>query len=203
MSSAKKLDQTQKMDPFRTRKTKSVSRKIEDTLAPPKDIKEAIDAFREAQEQARHFEGETVVYKDQILDFARKELAKRIFHGAPGTFKMEGNETLVTYIIQDSSAGLTEEESEQFAAQWGGNAAADLIEKDFATIRMDPQVLKANYEKIVGALQILGPEVLENLFKPMLLKAKEGSLERIKKYVKSEEEFIEILKQLKIKNYIK
>ena len=46
-------------------------------------------------------------------------------------------------------------------------------------------------------------DVLENLFKPMLMKAKPGAVEAAKRYAKSPEDMREIIKQLKIKNYIR
>jgi hypothetical protein len=110
---------------------------------------------------------------------------------------------MVTYVVMDASAGLTEEDAEEFAKNYGKDAAEDLIVRDFASIKFDAKVLEANYDKVVEALQTLPPEVLENLFKPMLMKASPGAAERAKKYSKKPDELLEILKSLKIKNYIR
>jgi hypothetical protein len=110
---------------------------------------------------------------------------------------------MVTYVVMDASAGLTEEEVEAFAERWGDKAAEDLITKDFASIRFDGQVLEANYDAIEEALKRLPQEVLESLFKPMLMKAKSGAVERAKNYAKTPDELKQLIEQLKIKNYIR
>ena len=48
---------------FKTRKTREPEADAGDTLTPPEQIAQAIDAFREAQEQAKHFEGEATFKK--------------------------------------------------------------------------------------------------------------------------------------------
>lgn len=198
-SAAKK----KKVDPFKTKKTRETPQGAADTLTPPADIKQAIDAFRECQEQAKHFEGEATIYKDQITEYARTEYTKRVFSGIQGSFKILGDETMVTYVVQDSSAGLTDEDVETFTERWGKKASEELIEKDFRSIRFDADVLAANYDAIVDALQELPAEVLEKLFKPMLMKAKHSALETAKKYAKNPDELRELLEQLKLKNYIR
>ncbi|MBX9767262.1 MAG: hypothetical protein K2X47_08330, partial [Bdellovibrionales bacterium] len=75
--------------------------------------------------------------------------------------------------------------------------------RDFASIKFDAKVLEANYDAVVKALQTLPAEVLENLFKPMLMKARPGAAEGAKQYAKNPTELLEILKSLKIKNYIR
>ena len=56
---------------------------------------------------------------------------------------------------------------------------------------------------MVEALQQLPKDVLDNLFKPMLLKARPGAVEKAKKHAKSAEELRELIQQLKIRNYIR
>ncbi len=192
-----------KSDFFKTRKTRETEQEAGDTLTPPAEIKEAIDAFRDAQEQAKHFEGEATVQKDAINEYSLKEFSKRALKGKGRSFKLLGDQSMVTYIVMDASAGLTEEDVEAFKERWGDEAADDLIARDFASIRFDGEVFEANYDAIVEALQTLPKEVVENLFKPMLLKAKSGAVERAKQYVKSPEELKEMIQQLKIRNYIR
>lgn len=192
-----------KVDPFKTKKTKTVATKVNDTVTPPDDVQKAVDAFREAQEQAKHFEGEATVAKDKIQDFCHLEFAKRLLGGVDSSFKVMGEETMVTYIVADSSAGLTDEDLASFAERWGDEAAEELITRDYMSIRFDPKVLEANYDAVVEALQVLPPDVLENLFKPMLMKARQGAAEKARKFAKTPEAMKEILSQLRMKNYIK
>ncbi|MBY0470396.1 hypothetical protein K2X30_04445 [bacterium] len=190
-------------DPFKTRKTRTDKAESADTLTPPAEVARAIDQFREAQDQAKHFEGEATIHKDVILNFTEKEYSKRLLNGMNKSFKVLGDETMVTYVIMDASAGLTEEDAEDFAKAWGEEAAEDLIVRDYASVRFDGKVLEAHYDAVVEALQVLPEEVLSNLFKPMLMKARPGAAEGAKRYAKKSEDLRDLLKQLKIKNYIR
>ena len=60
-----------------------------------------------------------------------------------------------------------------------------------------------NWQEVMQNPKALPEDVLENLFKPMLLKAKSGAVERAKKYAKTQDELLEIIQQLKIRNYIR
>lgn len=202
-SSKKAAATKSKSDFFKTRKTREQEQEAGDTLTPPAEIAEAIDAFREAQEQAKHFEGEATIQKDAITEYSLNEFAKRALKGRARSFKVMGEQSMVTYVVMDTSAGLTDDDVEAFKERWGEEAAEDLIMKDLASIRFDGEVFEANYDAIVEALEVLPKDVLENLFKPMLLKAKPGSVEKAKKYVKNAEELRELLQQLKIRNYIR
>lgn len=190
-------------DFFKTRKTREAEPVAGDVIDAPEEIAEAIDAFREAQDQAKYFEGEATVQKNAINDYSLKEYAKRVFKGKGKSFKLKGNENLVTYIVMDASAGLSEDDVDAFREQWGDEAADDLITRDFASIRFDGEVLEANYDAVVEALKTLPRDVQENLFKTMLMKAKPGAVERAKKYAKTPEELRELIQQLKIRNYIR
>ena len=192
-----------KIDPFKTKKAKAETSDASDTLSPPKEIAQAIDQFRECQDQAKHFEGEATIHKNTILNFSEDEYVKRLLNGKNTSFKVLGEETMVTYVVMDSSAGLTEEDVEEFSKNFGKEAAEDLIVRDFASIKFDAKVLEANYDAVVGALQSLPSDVLENLFKPMLMKARSGASEGAKSYAKKPADLLEMLKSLKIKNYIR
>lgn len=192
-----------KKDFFKTRKTRENEQEAGDTITPPEEIASAIDAFRDAQEQAKHFEGEMTIHKDEINEYSLKEFSKRVLKGKGKSFKLMGEQSMVTYVVMDASAGLTDEDVESFRERWGDKAADDLIVKDLASIRFDGEVFEANYDAIVEALEVLPKDVLENLFKPMLMKAKSGAVERAKNYAKTPEELREIIQHLKIRNYIR
>ncbi len=200
---AKATVKAKKIDPFKTKKTKTETSDANDTLSPPKEVAEAIDAFRECQDQAKHFEGEATIHKNTILNYSEDEYVKRLIGGKNNSFKVLGEETMVTYVVMDASAGLTEEDLEEFTKSYGEDAAEDLIVRDYGSIKFDAKVLEANYDAVVAALQNLPAEVLENLFKPMLMKARSGASEGAKKYAKKPDDLLEMLKSLKIKNYIR
>ncbi len=189
--------------PFKTRRTREPEAQVSDTLEPSKDIKQAIDQFREFQEQAKHFEGEATVQKDIVLQYGQEEYAKRVLNGKNRSFKVLGDQSMVTFVVMDSSAGLTEEEVEAFRERWGDEAADELITNDLGSIRFDAKVLEANFDAVVEALQVLPKSVFEALFKPMLMKATPEAVEKAKAYAKSKDELKELIQQLKIKNYIR
>ena len=195
--------ETKKVDPFKTKKTRTEAAPAGDTLSPPPEVAEAIDAFRECQDQAKHFEGEATIHKNVVLAYSEEEYVKRLITGKNTSFKILGEETMVTYVVMDASAGLTDEDVEEFSRTWGKEAAEELIVRDFGSIKFDAKVLEENYDAVVEALQTLPAEVLENLFKPMLMKARPGAAEAAKRYAKKPDDLLEILKSLKIKNYIR
>lgn len=192
-----------KNNPFKTRKKRESPKAESNTIEAPEDIAQAIESFRECQEQAQHFEGEAVVFKNKIMNYAQEQYIQKAFKGDADSIKITCAENMVSYIVQDSSAGITEEEKEQFASEWGQQAADDLIGNDFSSIKFDAKVLANNYEEVVSALQALPNHILENLFKPMLLKAKPSALEKARKYAKDPEELKQLMIRLKLKNYVK
>src|SRR3954464_11489920 len=157
---------SKKPDPFKTRKTKTETSQPGDTITPPEEIQTAIDAFREAQDQAKHFEGEMTIQKDVIVNFSEQEYTKRLMNGLNDSFKLLGQETMVTYVVMDAGAGLTDEDTADFAKRWGKQAAEELIVRDYGSIRFDGKVLEAHYDAVVAALQTRPEEVVENLLKP-------------------------------------
>ncbi len=191
-------------DPFKTRKSREApASETADTLTPPEEVAKAVDAFREFQEQAKHFEGEASVQKEIVVDYGQQEYSKRVLKGMNRSFKVLGEQSMVTFVAMDASAGLTEEDVDAFKEQWGEKAAEDLITRDLASIRFDGEVLEANYDAVVKALQSLPKDVREGLFKPMLMKAKSGAVEKAKKYAKNADELRELISQLKIRLYIR
>ena len=192
-----------KNDPFKTRSSKDEVPSASGSLNPPPEISEAIDQFRQNQDQAKHFEGQATIYKDQVQNWAFEQFLSRSLAGVKGSFKVEGDESMVTYVTMDSSAGLTEDDVSQIASRFGDKVADDLVTRDFRSIRFDPEVLASNYDAVVEALQVLPDGVLSRLFKPMLLKAKPGAVELAKQHAKDEEELGELLRMLKMKYYIR
>ncbi len=199
----KKDEKSKAVNPFKTKRSTTEQKTPDNILPAPDHVAEAVDAFREAQDQAKFFEGEATVHKNQVLNFCQDEYAKRLFSGMDDGFKVQGIETIAMYVVQDSSAGLSEEDLEEFTARWGKKAAEELITRDYSSIRFNDKVLEAHYDEVVAALQTLPEEILENLFKPMAMKAKTGAAGTARKFVKSPEELKEILRHLKLKNYIR
>ena len=191
-----------KADPFKVRKTTTAA-KSDDIVTPTPEIAEAIDAFRQASDQAKFFDGEATIYKNTIVEFAQTNYAKRFLDGHKTGFKLQGSDAVIMYIVQDSSAGFSDEDVAEFADRWGKDATEELIVRDFASIRFNDKTLEAHYDEVVGALQTLPPEILENLFKPMLMKARPNALDVARKYAKNAKDLQSLMRSLKLKNYIK
>lgn len=193
-----------KIDPFKTQKTKvPTSKSKTEIVEVPKNIAIAIDKFRDAIEKAKNYEGEATVYKQEITDFAKKEYTKRFFKGKNKNFKLFGNESSVMYIVMDSGAHLNPYEIEQLRKDYGDDFINELTEQSFNTVKFNQETLEKHYEQIVEALQVLPEEILENLFMPVPIKAVKGALNRSLKYLNTENEFEQVINNLKIKNYIK
>ena len=203
MATPKKKQNSKLKDPFKVRQTKTEATKESDTITPPEHISLAIDKFRQCQDQAKHFEGEATVYKDTVHNWALEEYVKRTRSGLPKSFKLLGDEAMATFVVMDSSAGLTQEDIAMISDRFGEDVTDALVERDFRSIRFDPKVLEANYDAVVEALSSLDDSILESLFKPMLMKAKPGAVEKAKALVKEESDFRELLVALKMKNYIR
>src|SRR5580765_3294218 len=134
-SNVTKPAKAKKVDPFKTKKTKTETSDTSDTISPPKEVAAAIDAFRECQDQAKHFEGEATIHKNTVLSYSEEEYVKRLLSGKNKSFKVLGEETMVTYVVMDSSAGLTDEDVEEFSRNFGKEAAEDLIVRDYSSIK--------------------------------------------------------------------
>jgi hypothetical protein len=205
-SAAKKVTEAPKstINPFKVRSTSDKgSSKKSDAVVVPAEVATAIDGFREAMEQAKHFEGEATLHKETVLSFARGEYAKRAMVGTTDSFKLLGEQAMVTYIVADNASGLTQDEVDAVAEEFGAEAVEQLVGVDYGSIRFDAQVLEENYDDVIQALQVLKPEVLERLFKPGLQKAKKGAVESARRIAKDAGALSRLLAMLKITNYIK
>lgn len=194
---------SQKPEPFKTRQTqKGKNAKVASVLPPPK-IGQAVDEFCELRDDIKFKEGELTVLKDVVMNFAQDEFTRRTVTGIPGGFHVQGIKRSLTYVVQDASAGFSAEEYVLFEERWGEEAAKELLVEDLGSIRFNADVLKANKDLVVKALQALPANVLENLFLPALMKSTDGALEKAKRYAKSPKELREMMEQLKIKNYVR
>jgi hypothetical protein len=191
------------VNPFKVAKTKKTASKTS-AVAAPEEVQAAVAEYKEAQEQMKHYEGLMNIHKDAILSFAKPYHAKKNFAGCKKGFKILGkDESMTSYVAQDRGRSITEEEADAFEERFGEKAREDLIVVDYGSISFNAEVLEANYDAVVGALQTLPPEVLENLFKETPLKACKGALEDARNHVESAEEMEEICNALKLTSFLR
>jgi hypothetical protein len=202
-SAAKKATQAPAINPFKVRSSSDKGSRKSDAVDVPFEVAQAIDGFREAMEQSKHFAGEAEVHKEAVLSFARGQYARRAMAGSTEGFKLLGDQSMVTYVVADNASGLSQEEVDAIAAEFGGEAVDQLVGLDYASIRFEPEVLEQNYDAVISALQALPPEVLERLFKPALQKARKGAVESARRVAKDAGGLARLLGMLKVTNYIK
>ena len=195
---------TKKIDPFKVKSSKTgTARPKAGQVKTPDDIASAVDSYREAQDKVKHFEGEAAMYKDTILAYTKSEYCRRALDGDTANFKVSGKVAQAMYIVMDASSGLTEEDRDLVVGEFGEKAAEELIERDFRSLKFNAEVLEANYEAVVAALQKLPPEILETHFSPMMMKTSKEVISKAKKHAKDEAGLQRLIEILKVKNYIR
>ena len=194
--------QLTKTSPFKVQKSKAAKADTASLIAPKK-IAKNIDSFREYQDQAKHYESLAAAHKVEIVVYAKKNYSERIMNGQGGSFKIIGEESQVTWVASTGSAALSAEDEAIIKDKWGKKAAKELLTPDFSSLKFDAKVLEANYDMVAQALKALPSEVLENLFKPMAMKASKDALDKAHEFVKTPEEMSEVCAILKLKNYIR
>src|SRR5690349_5304912 len=90
-----------KIDPFRTRSTKVEVVRSTDALTPPAAVARAVDLFREAQDQLKHYEGEVSIHKEVVASYGEEEHARRLLHGTNRSFRVLGEESAATFVVVD------------------------------------------------------------------------------------------------------
>lgn len=192
-----------KSDPFGKVKSSAASKKKSSVARDvPEEIKTAIDAFKEAKDALKNAEFSKKEHGSVVQEFAMREFAAGIMAGKSETsFDLQGNEATVKFVTQFKSlGGITGEEKEAIAEKWGEAVANEVCLPDLGTVRFDAEVLAANYDAVVAALQTLPEEILSNLLKPMTMKT--ASLETIKKHARNADDLIDLLKAVKYANYV-
>lgn len=193
-----------KSSPFKTATSASKSSKSKiSAIKAPENLASTVDELHDINGQIKHLKGEETVLRDSINAFAQETFSDRFRGGLTGNFRIEGETSSITYIVQDASSGISSEEKEDFANKWGDEAADALIVEDFASIKFDTKVLEANYDAVVAALQTLPEEVFTTLFKPMSLKATKGAAGKAAELTESAKDLADMLRDLKIKTQIR
>lgn len=194
-----------KINPFTASASKSPAKSGSklDVLNTPKDISKAVDSFKKLQSEIKHLEGEATLVKNQVTDFARDRFAERVLNDKYNNFKLQGTDQVVSFIAQDASAGLSEDDVDQIKEEFGSKAAKALVVDDLSSLRFNPETLNDNFDMILKALQTLPNEILDNLFKPMLKKASPEAVKKATSFAKDQDELKRLIQLLKIKNYIR
>lgn len=170
------------------------------------DVKEAIDNYCSISQEISKLEGLKKSYSLPIQEAATSLFCSRMMSKDVGNIKLQGNQGVVTYIVQNSSSALTEEDVQKLVARFGDKVAEELVETDIASLKLNPAYIakEENQKKLFAALQkSFTAEELENIFTPVTSKVVDNVVEKAVDYAKSSEELADLYKFLKIKNYVK
>lgn len=199
---ATKTSKTAAVNPFQVKQT-SVKASKNDLLPTPPEIASSIDTFTSLSREIKLLEGQKESVKAELTEYCRNEFAGRKMNGVEGNFKVEGVESTASYICQDRSSSLSGQDREAFAEEFGEKAAEDLLKVDFAGYRFNGEVLEQHFGAVIAALQKGLPEdVLAVLIQPTGYVAVPQAHTKIKEHAKTRKDFIEILKALKVVNFI-
>ena len=190
------------VNPFQVKQTSAKASK-NDVLTVPPAIAEAVDEFNGLNRQIKNLTSLQAASKATVTEYCQQEFASRKLTGVEGNFKVQGGEATATYICQDRSSGISGDEREVFAGQFGQDAADDLMKVDYAGFRFNGEVLEQNFDAVVEALRRgLPEEVLAKLILPTGFTAVPQAHAKIKDHAKDADAFVKILKALKVTNFI-
>lgn len=158
-----------------------------ESLQTPEDIAASIDTYVKIQKQIKELERQALEQKSSIASYSREVLACRISQNEKGSFRLQGNEEAITFIMQDSGSGIGKKEYNEFLAAWGEEIAKATLETDIASIKFDPETLRDNLSLVLKAIGTLPPEIQKNLFKPTVKKVKRGITEILPQLVTENE----------------
>ena len=108
--------------------------------------------------------------------------------------------------LQDQLAKQQEELAKKtFEASSGGGMVTATVNGKFEmlSVKIDPEVYEANKDIINKALVDLNKKIGENLFLAASFKVTKTVLNDLTREVKSKKEAFELIRDLKIKNYLK
>ena len=171
----------------------------------PKNVVAAIDAWLPLKEQAKEIEGKLAGYNDVIVPWALAEYSRRQKDSKPGNFKIDGSKDSVTFIVQDRSSGFKPSEQAEFAGKYGKKVADALLEIDYGSFRLNPEVMKdpAKAKKVQDALAGLMTELGESPLLPGHYAAKKNAVETAKELAKTPEELANLILDLKLTKFIR
>lgn len=192
-------------DPFTVVKTngkKNGSSKLEE-VKTPKSLQKRIDEFNEINEQMKSLKGEQTACKNDIQEFSLNEYAKRSVDGKVSNFKLQGENSHVTFIAQNASSNIDQDTYDKLADKWGKKAVNALVRKDVSTVKIDPEVYEKHQDTINKALVELNKKIGESLFLAASYKVTKTVLNDAPEYAKDQDELAELLTELKVKTMIK
>ena len=196
--------EAKKVDIFKVKKTAAPTKSNgTNVVHPDPAIAAAVDQYNKLNAEIKSLSGELTVTKNTLESYARREHANRIYIGNKDNFKIQGNETQVMWVAQNSSGGMGQDQYDEFSAKWGTSAAESLLKVDMSTVRFNVDVLEKNKDVIMAALQSIDPSILENLFTSPTYKVTETIIANLSEHTKSAAEVEDLARDLKIKAYVK
>jgi len=166
----------------------------------------SVDQYASLHGQIKLLEGQQEKFKNEVVAEAKSAFAKRVFDGMTGNLKILGNDESVTFITQNSGSGLTGEDLETIATEFGKKAVAALTEADLGSLKFKSDFISSsdNQKRMFDALaKAFSSDELAEMFQPITHKVKATAIESAVIHVKSADELADLYTALKLKAYIK
>lgn len=204
---AKKTENKPVIDPFK--KIASTKEKkaggLDHVNSADEVTKAAVDEYKRIAGEMKRLEGEQAAHKAVVEGYARKTFCERQVKNTSGNFYVDGNADVVMYQAQNANAGIAADGYATIVEEHGEEAAEELLMLDTASVKFNADKLKEPgvMEKFVAALQVLPPEILNDLFTAATYKVTEDVFVKMRSHAETAEEFQALMASLKIKNFIK
>jgi len=193
------------IDPFKVKKAATPKTSKLDVVDPQDDqVKKAVDEFIEISGEIKNLEGQLAGPKEMLNQYGQTQFAQRQFSGRTGNFRILGENTSCQYQVQERSRHLDDDALDQFAETYSDNGR-NLFETDLGSVRFNADFLKQDgvYEKLIKALQPLGPEFLQELLIPAGYKVTKGSITNAAKLAETEDQLAEMYRDMKLTAFVR
>ena len=188
--------------PFKMKKNDTKGKKLEAVEAPD-DLTALVDEFKENAELSKKYEGKKKALAAQIKPFAMQKAAERRLAGNPDNFNILGDEKMCQFQMTERISGGTDEAVAAFAATYGEQAAEELYQKDYSSLKINGDYLKAHWNELIPKLTKALGDHFEPLFTEMAYKLADNGLEKAKDFVETPEELVALYEKMKVTSFIK
>jgi len=205
MANSARKSKAKSVSPFTV--VKSVSKKASKSglkeVNVPKSLVASIDDYARIHAEIKSLEAEKDQCKNDVSSFGKESFAKRLFKGITGNFKLEGDDSVLSFLTIAKSKNMGQEQYEEFEEKWGTEVAESCLKKDIGTVKFDADVYEANEDVINKALTALGEKIGAPLFVGMAYKVPKNILDKVADKVDSSDDLEELIEELQITTQIR
>lgn len=174
-------------------------------IACDKKMEKTVDEYCQLADELKVMESLVEEKKQAIVDHGLLTIAERAMAGQHGNVKLQGNERLVSFILQNNSRGMASEDVNAITDKWGKKAAT-LFELDPASVKLNSKYLAENpdvRDQFEAAIATLGEDVLRQIFTPIQYKAIPTAIEDAAAVVKTADDLAALYADMKLVKSVK